>query len=146
MFNRSYQLRAVRKAGGGHQVAADLALRLPWAGIFEPWRPLVLVAAAAQAAEPAKKPVQAKNAANRCKKRSRKLQLELFPSDGKLRGVQTALIFKDEAAAIFTVGEKSMPAEKFTPGLLPAEFPSPAQVEVPLTEDELADEFTRLFP
>lgn len=45
MFNKTYQLRAVRQGGGGHQLAAKAILRLP-----EPWRPLVTVAAAAEEA------------------------------------------------------------------------------------------------
>lgn len=71
MFNNSYQLRAVRKAGGGHQVAEDALLRLPWAGIFEPWRPFVAVAAASRRAERRKRhgrPFQG-------------IQLELFPEN-----------------------------------------------------------------
>lgn len=131
MLNRQYQLRAVRKAGGGHKVAADAALRLPWGGIFEPWRPYVLVAAAAETVE-AKSPARAKKA-GRCKK-GQSRQMQLF--DGKLRGVQLAL-FPDNAAEKFTAGGKSMATEKSTPpGLLPAEFPSPAAVEVPLSDDD----------
>jgi hypothetical protein len=134
MLNREYQLRAVRKAGGGHKVAADAALRLPWAGIFEPWRPYVLVAAAAESIS---SPRAAK--AGRCKK-GRSRQRQLF--DGKLRGIQLDL-FPDNgaenftAAEKFTAGGKSMATEKSTPpGLLPAEFPSPASVEVPLSDDD----------
>lgn len=68
MFNKSYQLRAVRQAGGGHKVAAKALLRLP-----EPWRPLVTVAAAAE------------EAFYRPKRRVRpgkSRQLELFPDNG----------------------------------------------------------------
>lgn len=133
MFNRTYQLRAVRKAGGGHKVAADAALRLPWAGIFEPWKPLVMVA---DAADQAKKPVRAGIAVKPCKKSTR--QLQLF--DGKLRGVQLAL-FPDNAAENFT------PPGKFTPGLLPPGFPSPAEVVVPLLDEDrpLADLFPEAY-
>jgi hypothetical protein len=76
MFNKTYQLRAVRQAGGGHKVSEDALLRLPWAGIFEPWRPFVAVAAASR------------------KSRRRPLvvspQLELFPDIGaqKFTGVE----------------------------------------------------------
>ena len=56
MFNRTYQLRAVKKAGGGRKLARssmnDASLSLPWAGIFrprEPWRAAVLIARAAEA-------------------------------------------------------------------------------------------------
>lgn len=117
MFNRS-KMRAVRKAGGGHKVAADLALRLPWAGIFEPWRPLVLVAEAAETAELAKTPVRGKVAANRCKKSTR--QMRLF--DGKLRGVQLGL-FPDNAAEKFTEPENFM-------------VPFPPPVEVPMADED----------
>ena len=90
MFNKSYQIRAsrqgraereaVRKAGGGHQVAADAALRLPWAGIFEPWRPLVLTAMAAHEG-----PLPPKPPANERKKKKPRAarvlpgQMDLFP-------------------------------------------------------------------
>jgi hypothetical protein len=66
--------------------------------------------------------------------------MQLF--DGKLRGVQLAL-FPDNAAenftaaGKFTAGGKSMATKKSTPpGLLPAEFPSPAAVEVPLSDPD----------
>lgn len=93
MFNKSYQVRAnrqgraereaVRKAGGGHQVAAEAALRLPWAGIFEPWRPFVLTALAAHEGPPLAKPPEDPA----FKKRGRKIkvpralpgQMDLFP-------------------------------------------------------------------
>jgi hypothetical protein len=48
VVNKASQLRAVRRAGGGHKVAEHTLQRLPWAGIFEPWRSHVLLAAAAQ--------------------------------------------------------------------------------------------------
>jgi hypothetical protein len=86
VFNATYHRRArkaIKEAGGGHQLAADQALRLPWGGIFEPWRPFVLTAAAAET-------VQRRKAANRCKKGSGRLQgvqLDLFadlpPKPGK---------------------------------------------------------------
>ena len=88
MFNRSYQIRA---AGGGHKLAAAYGqnrekpqitnrlqgvqleltspvshksdFHLPWGGIFEPWKPWVMVAAAAK-----------ESAANRCKSGSRRQQ------------------------------------------------------------------------
>jgi hypothetical protein len=94
MFNRTYQLRAVKKAGGGRKLAYDAGLCLPWAGIFqprEPWRPLVMIAAAAEEVAADKtfhRPnpaVRREIAANRCKKRSQRLQgtqLELFPEKG----------------------------------------------------------------
>jgi hypothetical protein len=100
MFNRTYQLRAVKKAGGGRKLAEDASLCLPWAGIFrpkQPWRSTVLMARAAEAVEtppegkPAgglaafhrpEPPVREGIAFARRKNRSRKLQgiqLELFP-------------------------------------------------------------------
>jgi hypothetical protein len=82
MLNRTYHLRstkAVRKAGGGHKlgqlqgVQLELGSRnieisqlsdfLPWGGIFEPWKPLVMVAAAAEALAITKPQI----AANGCK-------------------------------------------------------------------------------
>jgi len=50
VFNKTYQSRAVRKAGGGHKVAEDEALRLPWANISRPWRPRVAGGSGARAA------------------------------------------------------------------------------------------------
>jgi hypothetical protein len=47
VFNKTYQSRAVRRAGGGHKVAEDEALRLPWANISRSWRPHALLAALA---------------------------------------------------------------------------------------------------
>jgi hypothetical protein len=71
MFNKSYQLRAVRQAGGGHRVALKAVLRLP-----EPWRPLVTIAAAAEEAfyrpERRVRPGKSRQAASGA-------QLELFP-------------------------------------------------------------------
>ena len=141
MFNREYQKRATRQGlasrGGGHKVAADAALRLPWAGIFEPWRPFVLVAAAAD-----KQPNATKNAAKGCKK-SR--QLNLF--DGKLRGVQLSL---------FPSAEEFTPVQTFTPNPVQKPRQSSADSEFPvlagmidpmaevMTEDELAAEFEKL--
>lgn len=121
MFNRSYQIRAVRQAGGGHAVAAIAASRLPWAGLFE--RP----------ASPPETAARPKNAALGCKKRPGKKstrQLPLF--DGKLRGVQLSLIFVDE-----------MPAQREN---LRPEFPSAADLETPLNEDQLEADFLRKFP
>jgi hypothetical protein len=77
MFNKTYhsravqQARAVRGAGGGHRVAEETLQRLPWAGIFEPWRSHVLLAAAAQK----------RRGSNRrqIEQRGRTAQLELFP-------------------------------------------------------------------
>ena len=45
---RTRELRAVRASGGGHKLAADAGMHLPWAGIFEPWREFVAVAMAAE--------------------------------------------------------------------------------------------------
>lgn len=129
MFNRSYQVRAVRLAGGGHKAAADSALRLPWAGIFEPWRPFVLVAKAARTKNVRVRPknvlVRAQVAANRCKKGS-----------GRLQGVQLDL-FPDIAAQKFTAGENlHAPVKNSAPesGLL--NFPPLAGVEVPITDED----------
>jgi len=74
MFNKSYHLRAVRQAGGGHKVAAKALLRLP-----EPWRPLVTVAAAAEEAfyRPKRRVRPGKPGYNRIKT----TQLELFPEN-----------------------------------------------------------------
>jgi hypothetical protein len=77
MFNKTYQLRAVRQGGGGHKVAVKALLRLP-----EPWRPLVTVAAAGEQAfyrskkrvQPGKKRAQVKTLG---------AQLELFPAPGR---------------------------------------------------------------
>lgn len=107
MFNREYQRRATKQGltavshksdSGGHQEAA---LRLPWAGVFEPWRPFVLVAAAA--AQRPERAFQRRNAAKGCKN-SR--QLKLF--DDKLLGMQLALfpdneiLTEDQLAGEFT--------------------------------------------
>jgi hypothetical protein len=96
--SRIFQLRAaIKAAGGGHELARQASLALPWAGIFRPrgeaWRPLVLVAAAAEAAElaedfhrpeqPTRERIQTARAARR-RNRSQRLQdtqLELFPAD-----------------------------------------------------------------
>jgi hypothetical protein len=43
VFNKTYQLRAVQSAGGGHKLATKALLRLP-----APWRPFVTVAAIAE--------------------------------------------------------------------------------------------------
>lgn len=91
MLNKTYQHRAsrqgrdaVRKAGGGHQAAADAALRLPWAGIFEPWRPFVLTALAAHQGPPLTPPVAPAHSAGSFQKRGRRArvlpgQMDLFP-------------------------------------------------------------------
>lgn len=50
--------------------AENEALKLPWAGIFEPWRPFVMVAAVTRGRE--------RNA----RRRKRPLQLELLPDKG----------------------------------------------------------------
>jgi hypothetical protein len=79
MFNKTYhsravqQARAVRGAGGGHRIAEEALERLPWAGIFEPWRSHVLLAAAAQKRHG--------STANRrqIEQRRHTAQLELFP-------------------------------------------------------------------
>jgi hypothetical protein len=134
VFNREYQKRATRQGlasrGGGHKVAADAALRLPWAGIFEPWRPYILVAAAAE-----KQPKATKTAAKGCKK-SR--QLNLF--DGKLRGVQLSL-FPDMQTL-------PNPVQKPRQSSADSEFPALAGMIDPMaevmTEEELAAEFEKL--
>jgi hypothetical protein len=78
MFNKSYQLRAVREAGGGHQLASKSLLRLP-----EAWRPLVTVAALRD--ELFYRPEQRIRPGKSGKNRNR-LQLELFPENpGKER-------------------------------------------------------------
>jgi len=125
VFNRSYQVRAVKAAGGGHQVAGDAALHLPWAGIFEPWRPLILTALAAETLAVAK-PVRGRSAANRCKK-----------SNGRLQGVQLAL-FPDHVADPPQNAGKS-PAD--------SAFPPLAGLEVPFTDDDrpLADLFPEAY-
>jgi len=43
VFNKTYQLGAVRQADGGHELASKALLRLP-----APWRPFVAVAAIAE--------------------------------------------------------------------------------------------------
>jgi hypothetical protein len=137
VFNREYQKRATRQGlasrDGGHQAAADAALRLPWAGIFEPWRPYVLIAAAAA------QPKTAKTASKSCKN-SR--QGKLF--DGKLRGVQLAL-FPDSDVQNFTAN----PVQNGSKTAANSEFPALAGMLDPimtdvLTEDELAAEFEKL--
>lgn len=160
MFNRSYQLRStkakkVREAGGGHQLAADAAARLPWAGIFEkgfskPWRPLVVMAAVCETGQLAGKPAQPQTAAVRCKKRSR--QLQLF--DGKLRGVQLELFSEsgpDIAAENFTARNKSMPREDLhARNSLPkrSDFHPAAELVLPMVDDDdrpLADLFPEAY-
>jgi len=146
MFNRSYQLRAVRKAGGGQQAAAELALDLPWAGIFEPWRPFVLVAELAKnvslkshsggnlkAHKPAVRP---QIAAKRCKK-----------GCGRLQGVQLEL-FADIGAQKFTGCENiDTPLKNFAPESGRLQFPPLAGMEVPLNDDDrpLADLFPEAY-
>lgn len=131
MFNRTYQLRATKQgrlpASGSRPEARspkpDFSLRLPWAGIFEPWRPFVL------AAEVAKTAVPPRIAAKRCKKAS-----------GRLQGVQLNL-FPDNPAENFTE------PGKFTPGLLPPDFPRPGQLEFPIIDEDrpLADLFPEAY-
>jgi hypothetical protein len=61
MFNKTYHARArrqVRQAGGGRKLAEDALLRLPWAGIFEPWRPFVAAAAASERRKNRARPLQ----------------------------------------------------------------------------------------
>lgn len=144
MFNRTYQIRARRQ--GRESIKVDrrreasnkidrdpeALLRLPWAGLFEPWRPFAALVAAAVAAEkagPEYLPPSARKAfRRRPPARRRPAQLKLF--DDKLRGVQLAFHFERSPA----------------PQLLPAElYPTSAvKQEVPLTEDELAAEFEKL--
>lgn len=86
MFNRTYQLRALKQ---GKEEARDASLCLPWAGIFRPreaWRSLVVVAAAAEKVESRQtfyRPKKTLRAGK--KKRSNRLQgtqLDLFPDNG----------------------------------------------------------------
>jgi len=131
MFNRSYQLRAVRKAGGGQQAAADLALRLPWAGIFEPWRPFVLVAELAK--NVALKPHSGGNLK--------------APKPAVRQGVQLEL-FADIGAQEFTGCEKlHTPVKNFAPESGRLQFPPLAGMEVPLNDDDrpLADLFPEAY-
>lgn len=165
MFNRSYQLRAVRKAGGGHKVAAaagknrgiprkcdlkatrlqgvqlelagpnveisHLSDFLPWGGIFEPWRPWVLVAAAA-----VETAARAENAANRCKNRSRRQRR--LEAAGQIR-------LPDMAAEKFTprenvyTGVKNFARKSAADS---AQFPPLA----PVTEYEADRPLSDLFP
>jgi hypothetical protein len=72
MFNKTYQLRAIRQAGGGHRVATKALLRLP-----EPWRPLITIAAAGEEAfYRSKKRVRPGKSRQ---KSASSAQLELFP-------------------------------------------------------------------
>jgi hypothetical protein len=154
MLNRSYQLRAVRKAGGGDQAAADLAMRLPWAGIFEPWRAFVLVAEAnetlvtqtlvTKAAKPAARP---RIAANRCKKSSGRLQgvqLELF-ADGVPS--QSALGISPAGSDAREPAQLHIPVKNFSPESGRLQFPPLAEMEVPLNDDDrpLADLFPEAY-
>lgn len=94
MFKKIFQLRAVKNAGGGHKLARDAGLCLPWSGIFRPresWRPLVMIAAAAEQIAAGKSfhrpesAVRRKIAASRCDKKpigKQGLQLKLFPVEG----------------------------------------------------------------
>jgi hypothetical protein len=118
VFNRSYQAKAVRKAGGGRKLAADAALHLPWAGIFEPWRSLVLTALAADSLAIAKP----RNAAKGCKKRS-----------GRLQGVQLALFPE--------------PAQNAGKSPADSTFPPLAEMFVPIADDDkpLADLFPEAY-
>jgi hypothetical protein len=126
MFNRSFQRRAVKSAGGGRKVAADAALRLPWAGIFEPWRPFVLVAEAAETlvlTKVAKLPVRPQKAANRCKK-----------SSGRLQGVQLDMFAPDAPP-----NDRQSPAD--------SRFPKLAEMIVPADDDDkpLSDLFPEAY-
>ena len=70
MFNKTYQLRAVRSAGGGHKLATKALLRVP-----QPWRPFITVAAIAEEFyRPERRPRLGKRAAPDSR------QLELFPA------------------------------------------------------------------
>jgi len=130
VLNREYHKRATRQGlaqrSPGPRHAPDANLGLPWAGIVEPWRPLLLIAAAADEQQNT-----AKRAAKRCKN-SR--QLKLF--DGKLRGVQLALSFPD-------------PVQNAPKSPADSDFPALADMVDPMagvmTEDELAAEFEKLF-
>lgn len=132
MFNREYQKRATRLGLASGNIAADATLRLPWAGIFEPWRPFVMTAIA----EERRQRPKPKTAAKGCKKSTQRL---LF--DGKLRGLQLVL-FPDNDVNKFTTD----PARKARQTPADSEFPSLALMVDPLNEDELADEFNKLFP
>jgi hypothetical protein len=131
MLNREYHKRA-RQQGETAIRRQSSALSLPWAGIFEPWRPLVLMAELAEQTEQAKRLIRGKNAAKGCKNRS---QLLLF--DGKLRGVQLAL---------FPENDVQKPRETSADSTFPplAGMIDPMGAEEILTEDELAAEFEKL--
>jgi hypothetical protein len=128
MLNREYQIRATKQGLAAKHAGHD-ALRLPWAGIFEPWRPFVMVAAAAERPESA---FRRRTAAKNCKKRSR--QLPLF--DGKLRGVQLAL---------FSENDVQKPRETSADSAFPPLAGMVDPMAEILTEDELAAEFEKLF-
>jgi hypothetical protein len=75
VFNKTYQLRAVRSAGCGHELATKALLRLP-----EPWRPLVTVAAIAGEFYRPKHRPQPRPPRPGQKPVARFEQLELFPA------------------------------------------------------------------
>lgn len=131
MLNREYHKRA-RQQGETPIRPQPGALSLPWAGIFEPWRPLVLMAELAERTEQAKRPIRGKNAAKDCKNRR---QLQLF--DGKLHGVQLAL---------FPENDVQKPRETSADSTFPplAGMIDPMAAEEILTEEELAAEFEKL--
>jgi hypothetical protein len=130
MLNREYHKRARQQGETPIRPQPD-ALSLPWAGIFEPWRPLVLMAELAERTEQAKRPIRGKNAAKGCKNRS---QMLLF--DGKLRGVQLSLFPENDVQK-----PRELPADSTFPNL--AGMIDPMAEEI-LTEDELAAEFEKL--
>lgn len=159
MFNRSYQIRA---AGGGHKVAAalgknrekpritvgqlkgvqleltappvseDKLLRLPWAGIFEPWRPWVATAAAAE------------SAVTRCKTGSRKQRR--LEAAGQLR-------LPDIDAPNFTGAQDSTAEGKYHKKVIPADRPRKDRKSgvdfpplAPITEYDVDRPLADLFP
>jgi hypothetical protein len=75
VFNKTYQLRAVRSAGGGRKLAATALLRLP-----APWRPFVTVAAIAEEFYRPKHRPQPRPPRPGQKPMARFEQLELFPA------------------------------------------------------------------
>ena len=80
MFNRTYQLRSRDSRPRESATPAfpgskdDASLYLPWAGIFEPWRPFVAVARAAAGVN------YQENAKTPRKRQLKGVQLDLFAS------------------------------------------------------------------
>ena len=125
MFNKTFQIRAtraVREGGGGRQVAADAALSLPWAGIFEPWRPLVATAEAAATANTNSGRAFQRRHAPKEKSRQLSLPFEDFEGLGG-RGAPSEALH----------GPGNAGKQHLRPPA-PGEAPSPARVEFPLID------------